>query len=100
MHFLLSGAFRLVITLAIMITIGVSLFEYLGNLEDNECSMTYMKQNPGIIPVDLPEPIRRKFSNYKLYFYCEGYDCQKYESLRFNEPNHGKHSFLSVGNQL
>ena len=83
----LKSSFRFVSTISILIIGGLGLFDYLNNFDQNECSMTYMRQNPGIIPVELPSVIKNEFPNYKLYLYCEGYDCQKYETLKFNEPN-------------
>jgi hypothetical protein len=83
----LKSFFRFILTILIISLIGLGIYDYLSGFDENECSMTYMKQNPGIIPVDLPLQIKSQFPNYKLYYYCEGYDCQKYEKLKFNEPN-------------
>ena len=83
----LKGLLRFILTILILSVIGLGIYDYLNNFDQNECSMTYMKQNPGIIPVDLSQQIKSQFPNYKLYYYCEGFDCQKYEKLKFNEPN-------------
>ena len=77
---------RFALTAAIMSVLGIGLVDYLQNLEQNECSMTYMMQNPSLIPVYLNSDIENRFPNYNLYLYCEGSDCQKYESLRFEKP--------------
>jgi len=47
-----------------------------------------MKQGPGLIPINLPKSIRKEFPNYKLFLYCEGYDCQQFESMNFNLPGY------------
>ena len=74
---------RLFLTLLLSSLIGFGIYDYLKNFDDNECSMTYMRQNPGLIPVNLPQQIRNEFKKYKLYLYCEGYDCQDFEKLKF-----------------
>lgn len=81
-----KGIARFFITILILTLTGIGLVNYLKHHDENECSMTYMRQSPSLIPVQLSPAINRKFPFYKLYLYCEGYDCQKYENLHFTAP--------------
>jgi hypothetical protein len=36
-----------------LILVGLGVYDYVKNVDTNDCSMTYMKQNPGLIPVQL-----------------------------------------------
>lgn len=76
---------RLVVTVFTLILIGLGAFDYLQNIDTNECSMTYMFQNPNLIPVKLPTSVEKRFFNYKLFLYCEGNDCPLNENLRFTK---------------
>lgn len=84
--------FRYIVTLALFGLIGVGINDYLTNFDQNECGMTFMFQGPSLIPVDLPDNIDAKFPNYKLYLYCEGDECQQFESLDF----HNRHGNIPV----
>ena len=75
---------RLVLTLAVCSLLAVGVHDYLTNMEANECSMTYMRQSPSLLPVALPGAVRAKYPNYALYLYCEGNDCQLHEHMRFS----------------
>jgi glycosylphosphatidylinositol deacylase len=77
---------RIFLTALIISLIGLGAFDYLQNIDTNECSMTYMFQNPNLIPVKMPAVIEKKFLNYKLYLYCEEDACPRNENLRFTEP--------------
>ena len=84
---------RIILTVFILTLIGLGTFDYLQNVDPNECSMTYMFQNPNLIPVRLPQKIEKRFFNYKLYLYCEGNHCPANENLRFTKPGIYCHYF-------
>ncbi|CAF0981838.1 unnamed protein product [Brachionus calyciflorus] len=67
----------------ILLLIILGIIDYLKNFDQNECSMTYMRDYPQLIPIGFDT--NDQFPNYKLYLYCEGYECQKYENLQFKE---------------
>lgn len=77
---------RLVIIVSILCALGIGIVDYLKNVDENECSMTWMQQPISLIPVPLDPQIQAKFPFYKLYLYCESTDCHEYESLRFTRP--------------
>ena len=79
---------RLILTVLISLLLGFGVFDYLQNNGTNECSMTYMFHSPDLIPVELPLHVKTKFLNYKLYLYCEGFECGQYEKLKFTQPGH------------
>ncbi len=86
MMFMPAGLIRFLLTLFILFLLGTGIFDYLQNFDVNECSMTYMFQNPDLIPVTLPNHLDAKFPNYKLFLYCEGADCAHNEQLHFTKP--------------
>jgi GPI inositol-deacylase len=88
MKVLLKNLFRFLLTGFLIFLIVVGIYDYLKNVDTNDCSMTYMKQGPGLIPINLPKSVRKEFPNYKLFLYCEGYDCQQFESMNFNLPGY------------
>jgi len=88
MKILIKNLIRFLLTIFLLFLIVAGIYDYLKNVDTNDCSMTYMKQNPGLIPVNLPNHVRKEFPNYKLFLYCEGYDCQKFEKLNFNSPGY------------
>ena len=79
----IKNSFRFFITVFLLCLIGAGIYDYLKNVDTNDCSMTYMRQNPGLIPVNLPGLNKNEFKSYKLFLYCEGYDCQNFETLNF-----------------
>lgn len=83
---MLRGFLRFFLTIFIVALIGLGLFDYLQNFDTNECTMTYMFDNPELIPVKLPPAIEKKFAQYKLFLYCEGNNCAHNEDLRFHRP--------------
>ena len=86
MKTLASNFFRVLLTAFLLFLMLIGVYDYLKNVDTNDCSMTYMKQSPGLIPIHLPSAIRKEFPSYKLFLYCEGYDCQDFESLNFRSP--------------
>ena len=82
---MMAGLLRFLLTSFIISLMGIGIFDYLQNFDANECSMTYMFQNPDLIPVKLSESIDTKFPNYKLFLYCEGSEqCAHSEQLHFS----------------
>jgi glycosylphosphatidylinositol deacylase len=73
----LNKSIRFLFTCLILALLGIGLVDYLTNFDENECSMTYMFQPPNLIEIPLDSHIDKQFPFYKLYLYCEGYDCQK-----------------------
>jgi hypothetical protein len=88
MKIFFNNLFRFFLTIFLLALIVLGVYDYLKNVDTNDCSMTYMRQSPGLIPINLPKPVRTEFPYYKLFLYCEGNDCQKYENLNFNSPGH------------
>ncbi|RNA32922.1 GPI inositol-deacylase [Brachionus plicatilis] len=80
---LLKSFIRVILVAIILVSLGFGIVDYLKNFDQNECSMTYMYEYPRLIPINLDDDAH--FINYKLYLYCEGYFCQKFENLRFTE---------------
>lgn len=79
-------AVRVFIVVAMLCVLGIGIVDYLKNVDENDCSMTYMQQPISLIPVPLDPQIQSRFPFYKLYLYCESSDCHEYESLRFTRP--------------
>ena len=50
----------------------IGLRDYLANLEDNKCQMTYMFEIPEYIGIPLPKQSASRFHRYALYLYGEG----------------------------
>ena len=88
MKVFIKNSLRFLLTTLVLCLVGAGIYDYLKNVDTNDCSMTYMKQNPALIPVPLPASIRSEFKSYKLYLYCEGYDCQHFESLKFKSTGY------------
>jgi glycosylphosphatidylinositol deacylase len=82
----LSRNVQFVLTFAVLGLFGAGLFDYLRNHDENECSMTFMFQNPDLIGVPLGKSVEAKYPSYKLFLYCEGYECQQHQRLNFNQP--------------
>lgn len=80
---LTNSLIRLGVVVLVLVALGIGLVDYLKNVDDNECSMTYMKQPISLIPVNLDPNIQEKFPFYKLYLYCESFHCHQYETLKF-----------------
>lgn len=80
--------FRLVLVLTILSTIGIGLVDYLKNIDENECSMTWMRQAISIIPVSMPKNVQNQFPLYNLFLYCEGVDCHNFERMKFTKTGH------------
>jgi glycosylphosphatidylinositol deacylase len=77
---------QVLLTAATLTLFGLGLFDYLRNHDENDCSMTYMFQNPDLISVPLGKAVHTSYPFYKLYLYCEGFECQQNERLNFNQP--------------
>lgn len=74
---------RVLIVVALLCLLGIGIVDYLKNVDENDCSLTYMKQPISLIPVPIDPQIQAQFPFYKLYLYCESFECHEYESLRF-----------------
>jgi hypothetical protein len=81
-----NGIIRLLFSLALLLLQGIGLVDYLKNIDENDCSMTYMFEAPSLIPVRLADHVQKRFPFYRFHLYCEGYDCELYHSLKFNKP--------------
>ena len=66
---------RFLLTLAILSGVGIGLFDYLKNFDENECSMTWMYQAPKLLDVSMPIDGQNPFERYKLSLYCVGDGC-------------------------
>jgi glycosylphosphatidylinositol deacylase len=82
----LSRIIQFSLTLILLGLFGAGLYDYLKNFDENECSMTYMFQNPDLIDVKLGKAIEAKYPSYKLFLYCEGYECNQHQKLTFTQP--------------
>lgn len=80
---MLKIIFRLAAVVLILSALGIGIVDYLKNVDENECSMTYMRQPISIIPVPIDPQIQAKFPFYKLFLYCENFECHQYENLQF-----------------
>ena len=94
-HFIRSKmfiTFRQVLILVILCLTSIGLFDYLRNHDENDCSMTYMFENPGLVRINMSPSESSAFPHYKLFLYCEGYGCERYKSSgatpRFNKVGH------------
>ncbi len=85
---IIKSVFRFIITIALLILMGIGVFDYLQNIDQNDCSMTYMFQDPEFLEIKLPSNIKTQFENYKLYLYCEGSDCAKFDKFKFLHQGH------------
>lgn len=66
--------------------LGVGVMDYLTNVDQNECSMTYMFQMPNLMPITLGKRVQDEYPLYQLFLYCEGDNMNHECDQRFNQP--------------
>jgi glycosylphosphatidylinositol deacylase len=87
---MLSLIKRFLVTTTILVLVGLGIYDYLQNVDENDCTMTYMVQ-PVYIPIGLNKAIEEAYSRYKLYFQCINiYNCDVNEkvSIGFKKPGY------------
>ena len=52
-------------------------YDFVFNVEDNGCAMTYMYEYPQYIPIKLSDIVKQRFPKYQLYVYGEGKSSEK-----------------------
>ncbi|KAH0560113.1 GPI inositol-deacylase [Cotesia glomerata] len=69
-----------------LISFGLYLFgvaNYVTDLKQNNCDMTYMFEYPQYVRIKLDNEIENKFNKFGLYAYGEGYATEKLRRMKF-----------------
>jgi glycosylphosphatidylinositol deacylase len=80
---MLSLTTRVIVTTVILVSVGLGVYEYLQNIDENDCSMTYMIP-PVYIPIGMSRAVEEAYPRYKLYVQCiDVYNCDVDEKISF-----------------
>ena len=75
---------RFLITFIFLTLIGFGIYDYLQNIDSNDCSMTYMR-SPIYVPIKLGGGNDKKYSNYHLFHQCEKEECNLNDKVKFTK---------------
>ena len=85
MKMIVENILRFLITLIVLVAFGIGIFDYLQNIDSNDCSMTYMR-SPIYIPIKLDDNQKSYYPNYQLFHQCEKEECSLDEKVKFTKP--------------
>lgn len=63
---------------------SLGVVDFVTNIDENGCAMTYMYEYPQYIPIKLTEIVKQRFPKYELYVYGEGKSSEKLRDGKFS----------------